>query len=139
MPRRFGVDRERTACGQRIGSIVPRTARAGAQGIAITLCDRAELGLLRDIEKLTRLTLPSEDLRIDRSTPTARAEPQAKKSRRGRGGQGRNNGGGTPRPAYNPLANVARSNGQGGGGQGRGRQGGGRHNGGGRREARPSA
>jgi ATP-dependent RNA helicase RhlE len=120
---------------------IGRTARAGAEGIAITLCDRAELGLLRDIERLTRLTLPSEDLRLDRSTPTTRAEPHsggAKKSRRGRGGgAGRSAGanGGTPRPAYNPLANGApRPNGQGGGG----RQGGGR-NGGGRREARPSA
>jgi len=119
---------------------IGRTARAGAEGIAITLCDRAELGLLRDIERLTRLTLPSEDLRLDRSTPTARAEPHsggAKKSRRGRGGgAGRSNGanGGTPRPAYNPLANGApRPNGQGGGRQG----GGGRNNG--RREARPSA
>jgi len=110
---------------------IGRTARAGAEGIAITLCDRAELGLLRDIERLTRLTLPSEDLRIDRSTPTARAEPQAK-SHRGRGGRN-NGGGGTPRPAYNPLANGARPNGRSGG-----RQGGGRNNGG-RREARPSA
>jgi ATP-dependent RNA helicase RhlE len=111
---------------------IGRTARAGAEGIAITLCDRAELGLLRDIERLTRLTLPSEDLRIDRSTPTARAEPQAggaKKSRRGRGGGGRSNGG--QRPSYNPLANAPRSNAP------RGRQGG-RSNGG-RREARPSA
>jgi len=120
---------------------IGRTARAGAEGIAITLCDRAELGLLRDIERLTRLTLPSEDLRLDRSTPTTRAEPHsggAKKSRRGRGGgAGRSNGanGGTPRPAYNPLASGApRPNGQGGG-----RQGGGGRNGGGRREARPSA
>jgi ATP-dependent RNA helicase RhlE len=121
---------------------IGRTARAGAEGIAITLCDRAELGLLRDIERLTRLTLPSEDLRIDRSTPTVRAEPHAggaKKSRRGRGGGGRSNGspnggqnGHAPRQAYNPLANGARPNGQGGG-----RQGGGRNNNG-RREARPS-
>jgi ATP-dependent RNA helicase RhlE len=70
---------------------IGRTARAGAEGIAITLCDRAELGLLRDIEKLTRLSIPSEDRRADRSTPTSRPPAQAaggpKKSRRGRGGQ----------------------------------------------------
>jgi len=72
---------------------IGRTARAGAEGIAITLCDRAELGLLRDIEKLTRLTIPSEDRRADRSTPTSRPPAQAagpggpKKSRRRRGGQ----------------------------------------------------
>jgi ATP-dependent RNA helicase RhlE len=122
---------------------IGRTARAGAEGVAITLCDRAELGLLRDIEKLTRLTLPSEDLRLDRSTPTARAEPQAgkaKKSRRGRGGGGRgapnggsaNSGGQSQRPAYNPMGAGPRSN------DSRGRQGGGRSNNR-RREARPSA
>jgi len=72
---------------------IGRTARAGAEGIAITLCDRAELGLLRDIEKLTRLTIPSEDRRNDRSTPTSRPVAQAsgpggaKKPRRRRGGQ----------------------------------------------------
>jgi ATP-dependent RNA helicase RhlE len=114
---------------------IGRTARAGAEGVAITLCDRAELGLLRDIEKLTRLSLPSEDLRIDRSAPTARAEPQAKAKKPHRGRGGRANGGQNghaPRPAYNPLASGPRSN------DSRGRQGG-RHNGGGRREARPAS
>ena len=89
---------------------IGRTARAGAEGIAITLCDRAERGLLRDIEKLTRLTLPSEDLRIDRSTPTTRAEPQAKKSRRGRGGGGRTGA---------PNAGMSNGGTQGGGQNGR--------------------
>ena len=36
---------------------IGRTARAGAAGIAITLCDPAERGLLRDIEKLIARTL----------------------------------------------------------------------------------
>jgi ATP-dependent RNA helicase RhlE len=124
---------------------IGRTARAGAEGIAITLCDRSELGLLRDIEKLTRLTLASEDLRIDRSTPTTRADPQANAQKphrgRGQGGRnngGRNNGGGTPRPAYNPLAGGARPNDPRSSGPGGGRQGGRRSNNG-RREARPSA
>ena len=114
---------------------IGRTARAGAEGIAITLCDRAELGLLRDIEKLTRLTLPSEDLRLDRSTPTTRAEPGPKKPHRGRGGGGNRSSapnGHAPRPAaaggYDPR--------QGGN---RGRQGGAGRPNGGRREARPSA
>jgi ATP-dependent RNA helicase RhlE len=77
---------------------IGRTARAGAEGVAITLCDRAELGLLRDIEKLTRLTLDAEDLRADRSSPVHRPTPQPgqapKKSRRRRGG------GGGGRPPY---------------------------------------
>jgi ATP-dependent RNA helicase RhlE len=42
---------------------IGRTARAGAEGVAITLCDEAELKLLRDIEKLTRLSIPCEDRR----------------------------------------------------------------------------
>jgi ATP-dependent RNA helicase RhlE len=125
---------------------IGRTARAGAEGVAITLCDRTELGLLRDIEKLTRLSLPSEDLRLDRSTPTARAEqPAKKKPHRGRGGRpngaGAPQAGHAPRPAtsnYEPLGAGRRSNAnrssQGGGGNR-----GGRPQGGGRRDARPSA
>jgi ATP-dependent RNA helicase RhlE len=36
---------------------IGRTARAGAEGIAITLCDREERGMLREIERLTRQKL----------------------------------------------------------------------------------
>ncbi len=42
---------------------IGRTARAGAAGSAISLCDNAERDLLRAIERLTRLTIPSEDRR----------------------------------------------------------------------------
>ncbi len=81
---------------------IGRTARAGAAGAAITLCDRSELGLLRDIEKLTRRTIPAEG---DRPVaPTAhRAEHPAKpgrkrprgpwpKGRSGKPNSGRNGG-----------------------------------------------
>src|SRR5690606_5169950 len=37
---------------------VGRTARNGATGTAITLCDRAERGTLRDVERLIRRSLP---------------------------------------------------------------------------------
>jgi ATP-dependent RNA helicase RhlE len=37
---------------------IGRTARAGATGIAISLCDSDEVGLVRQIERLIRLTLP---------------------------------------------------------------------------------
>jgi ATP-dependent RNA helicase RhlE len=40
---------------------IGRTARAGAQGTAISFCDRAERGSLRDIEKLTRRALTVVD------------------------------------------------------------------------------
>ena len=42
---------------------IGRTARAGATGQAISLCDNEERGLLRQIEKLTRQTLPFTDRR----------------------------------------------------------------------------
>ncbi len=38
---------------------IGRTARAGAEGIAISLCGSEERGLLRDIERLTRQTITS--------------------------------------------------------------------------------
>ena len=40
---------------------IGRTARAGADGIAIAFCDREERPLLRDIEKLTRQSIPSSE------------------------------------------------------------------------------
>ena len=39
---------------------IGRTARAGASGSAISLCDRTELKYLRGIEKLIRIEIPSE-------------------------------------------------------------------------------
>ncbi len=42
---------------------IGRTARAGASGRAISLCDDGERPLLRQIEKLTRQTLPFTDRR----------------------------------------------------------------------------
>ena len=46
---------------------IGRTARAGAEGIAISLCDGEEVAFLRDIEKLIRITIPMSDRRADRS------------------------------------------------------------------------
>jgi len=40
---------------------IGRTARAGAEGVAISFCDREERAYLRDIEKLIRMTLPASD------------------------------------------------------------------------------
>jgi ATP-dependent RNA helicase RhlE len=42
---------------------IGRTARAGAAGIAISLCDSEERTYLQDIERLTRQAIPSEDRR----------------------------------------------------------------------------
>jgi ATP-dependent RNA helicase RhlE len=53
---------------------IGRTARAGAAGIAISLCDGAERALLRNIEKLTRLQLPMLDRRGVPPTAARRVE-----------------------------------------------------------------
>jgi len=68
---------------------IGRTARAGAAGIAISLCDAEERGQLRDIERLTRQSIPAEDRRQPRGT--GQSEPRARHS---------------PRPAHS--ANEAR-------------------------------
>jgi ATP-dependent RNA helicase RhlE len=63
---------------------IGRTARAGASGSAISLCDGEERDLLRRIERLTRQTIPQEDRRND-TTLQVSAEPQ--RSRHERGGR----------------------------------------------------
>lgn len=62
---------------------IGRTARAGAEGVAISLCAGAdEHSYLRDIERLIRITLPKED----RRTPGHRdAAPAPQQNRPGRG------------------------------------------------------
>ena len=57
---------------------IGRTARAGAEGVAISLCAGEEIAYLRDIEKLIRVVLPRED----RRTPGHRdAAPAASQNR----------------------------------------------------------
>ena len=61
---------------------IGRTARAGASGQAISLCDNAERSLLRAIEKITRQSLPI----IDRRSEDARQnETLSGESVRGKG------------------------------------------------------
>ncbi len=70
---------------------IGRTARAGAGGMAVSLCDDSERGLLRAIEKLTRQILPFNDRR---AAGQSRDEPRHKM----RQGQARphHNAGGSP-------------------------------------------
>jgi superfamily II DNA/RNA helicase len=42
---------------------IGRTARAGAEGVAISFCDHEERAFLRDIERLIRMSIPSTDRR----------------------------------------------------------------------------
>jgi ATP-dependent RNA helicase RhlE len=55
---------------------IGRTARAGAAGMAISLCDAEEREQLRDIERLTRQAIPAEDRRQPRGA--GQAEPRAR-------------------------------------------------------------
>ena len=57
---------------------IGRTARAGAEGVAISLIAGAEeMGYLRDIERLIRITLPREDRRTPGSRDAAPAPSQS--------------------------------------------------------------
>ena len=47
---------------------IGRTARAGADGIAVAFCDREERALLRDIEKVTRQQIPASEWRSNELT-----------------------------------------------------------------------
>jgi superfamily II DNA/RNA helicase len=54
---------------------IGRTARAGAEGVAISFCDHEERSYLRDIEKLIRMALPATDGRtgqpVEAKSPSA--------------------------------------------------------------------
>ena len=57
---------------------IGRTARAGADGIAISFCDAEERPFLRDIEKLIRMSIPATDRRAQRDGPHARTPGAAR-------------------------------------------------------------
>jgi len=65
---------------------IGRTARAGADGVAISFCDGEERALLRDIEKLIRISIPATDRRNGQ-----RAQPE-QPARRTNGGTHANGG-----------------------------------------------
>ncbi len=91
---------------------IGRTARAGADGHAVSLVSDDERGLLKDIQKVTRQTIPAFDRRNDRALgalaaveKTTMPEKAAQRPAHGRGAQGgggsrgRRGGGGGGRPA----------------------------------------
>jgi ATP-dependent RNA helicase RhlE len=119
---------------------IGRTARAGASGQAISLCADDERNLVRDIQRLTRQTIPAVDRRRDQSLKLmaqtrpaeTRSEPAQGRGRGGgEGGHGRRDGQAPRRPR--PQGQGA---GHGGGGQGQGRGG---RSGGGAAKSAPRA
>ncbi|MCU0954534.1 MAG: DEAD/DEAH box helicase [Hyphomicrobium sp.] len=97
---------------------IGRTARAGAEGIAISLVDNEERAYLRDIERLTRQPIPAKDRRNDetlvapvesraeRAAERADMSPGGSRGQRPRGEPQRTGGdhrrGGNSRP-FDPL------------------------------------
>ena len=84
---------------------IGRTARAGADGIAISLCSHDELPFLRDIEKLIRMAIPATGTGLaaapGRTAAAAARRPQRQRPR--------------PRPAaQRPSAATAHRNERGG-------------------------
>lgn len=90
---------------------IGRTARGGASGSAIAFCDEEERGLLRDIEKTTRQSIPVIDRRDAKAAAEQEAQSaEAREANRGRRGNG--NGGGQSR------GKAAGGQGRGNGGRG---------------------
>jgi ATP-dependent RNA helicase RhlE len=71
---------------------IGRTARAGAEGVAISFCDPEERAYLRAIEKLTRMAIPAENSGSPRTDATARAPDSKPREHRFRNGNSRPDG-----------------------------------------------
>jgi superfamily II DNA/RNA helicase len=98
---------------------IGRTARAGAEGVAISFCDHEERAYLRDIERLIRMSIPATDRRSG-GRPHAPAPQQAEARHGGRphrGNHQRGHGGGHSGSHARPGSH--RSPGGGNGHQGR--------------------
>ncbi|MFA5900092.1 MAG: DEAD/DEAH box helicase [Hyphomicrobium sp.] len=91
---------------------IGRTARAGAEGEAISLCSSDERAFLRDIERLTRQTIPASD-RMGDSTLVGTSMPAGERNHRS--SQGGHRAGGA-----NSAPGGYRGGGRSGGGAGNG-------------------
>lgn len=67
---------------------IGRTARAGTSGIAISMCDRDELGLYRQIEKRSRIEIPVGDDHEDLTFEAPAKRPASAPRGPRRGGKG---------------------------------------------------
>ncbi len=82
----YDLPNEPEAYVHRIG----RTARAGAEGLAISLCDDTERGFLRDIQRLIRQDIPVLNDHPFPANPSTSA-PRRPQQTPSRGGYGRTN------------------------------------------------
>ena len=75
---------------------IGRTARGGAEGIALSLCDEDQRGLLFDIEKIIRQSVPVVEDHPFHEAAIANVRNPAQGNRPKRGGRGNGGGGGKP-------------------------------------------
>jgi len=87
---------------------IGRTARAGASGTAISLCDADEMPYLRSIEKLIRMSLPATN---QRSGPvrTTQSATKPRRSRSQAGAENRHHNGGAAGQSRNRQQNSGRA------------------------------
>jgi len=113
---------------------IGRTARAGATGVAISLCSDDERSLLKDIQRTTRQTIPTFDRRNDKTlaqaTAVADALAPADASRDREAGDSRANREGAGRQANRNRRPGGRANGPSNGRPGQNAHGAGRKGGG---------
>ena len=89
---------------------IGRTARAGADGVAISFCDREERAYLREIERLTRQRVPVMDNPLGPEAQMLKEAPkEAHVDPRAPQRNGRNSRAGAPAPR--PAGNVPRRDG----------------------------
>jgi len=93
---------------------IGRTARAGAEGVAISFCDHEEAAYLRDIEKLIRMAIPATNRRSARPAAAHHAAqrhnggpPRNKHQTRRNGKGGNSRHGGHDRHAGRPQTGPA--------------------------------
>ncbi len=86
---------------------IGRTGRAGSSGAAVSLVDREELKLLKDIEKLIKREIPK--VQVEGFTPSDKPEPEAPRSTQPHGRPPRGHGQGQQRKAH--VASDAEGNG----------------------------
>ena len=107
---------------------IGRTARAGRAGEAIAFCSADEVALLRQVEKLTRQSVPVEPGSVgieDLGPPAPKEKPQHRKGQRGRPGGGRGQGAKGGQKPGGHRSSGQKSSGQKAGGQKKRAQGGG--------------
>ena len=97
---------------------IGRTARAGRDGAAIAFCSPDEMGELRDIQKVMKVSIPVASGRAWEPVDQPGKKPS------GGGNRRRSGGGGGGKPGGEQGRPFRRRSGGGGGGAGRGARGG---------------